>query len=114
MNSGDRLVPYAPPYGRYGAMIADEPALTREFLYAEEPDSLIDLRLIWSALYRNRYLMTVVVAVALALGVLSLLVMDPTYRAIASVEIDQQPVKVLGTEDAEPFGSAQEADRMLQ
>jgi polysaccharide biosynthesis transport protein len=114
MNSRDRALPYPPPYGRQVALIPDEPALTREFTYPEEPEGLIDLRLIWSAAYRNRYLVLIVLAVALALGVLSLLIMDPTYRAAASVEIDQQPVKVLGTEDSEPFGSTQEADRMLQ
>lgn len=114
MNSGDRALPYPGGHGGQLALIPHEPALIRDFGYHEAPESLIDLKDIWSALYRNRYLLLIVVGTALALGVLSLVLMDPTYRAVASVEIAPQPGKVLGTEDNDVLGTTQESDRMLQ
>ena len=89
------------------------PPLVREF--PEEPQSdLIDLRDIWSALWRNRFLILVVVALSLAAGMASLWIMKPIYQATATVEIDQQPIKVLGTEDLQPVGSSADIDRFLQ
>lgn len=115
MNSGDRPFPYAPAEGRQIALVPQEPALTLDYGgMGGVQENLIDIRSIWSAFYRNRYLMLVTMAVALSLGILSLVIMDPTYQAMASVEIDQQPVKVLGTEDTDALGGTQEADRMLQ
>jgi hypothetical protein len=54
-----------------------------------------------------------VIAVSLALGVLSLFLIHPTYRATSSVEIDDQAQKVLGTED-QPTTTNQDPDRLLQ
>lgn len=76
--------------------------------------SQIDLRAFWAALYRNRWIIAAVVAAALLAGVAITLLTPPTYRATASVQIDQQATKVLGTEDAQPFESGAEADRFLQ
>jgi capsular exopolysaccharide synthesis family protein len=81
---------------------------------ADDESASIDLRAIWSAAYRNRWLIVVVVAASLALGMASILLTTPTYRAEATVQIDQQTAKVLGTEDTEPVLPAQEADRFLQ
>ncbi|MEO5774011.1 MAG: polysaccharide biosynthesis tyrosine autokinase [Sphingomicrobium sp.] len=94
--------------------ITDGPALTQEFVYHPESGAnLIDLRKIWSSLWRNRLLVLAIVGACLALGVLSIFLTDPTYRATARIEIDDQPVKVLGTEEYKP-SSPQEADRFLQ
>jgi capsular exopolysaccharide synthesis family protein len=72
------------------------------------------LRAIWSAAYRNRWLILGVLAASLVLGVASILLTTPTYRAEATVQIDQRTAKVLGTEDTEPVLQAAEADRFLQ
>ena len=55
-----------------------------------------------------------VVLLALAAGVISILLTTPTYRARTTVQIEQQSAKILGTEDLDPVPSAQEAERFLQ
>lgn len=80
---------------------------------AEERQSL-DLRAILAALYRNRLLIATVIVLALAAGVISILLTTPTYRAQTTVQIDQQSAKILGTEDVEPSASPQETERFLQ
>jgi capsular exopolysaccharide synthesis family protein len=40
--------------------------------------------------------------------------MQPVYRGVATLEIDPNPVKVLGTEDTEPLMSSTETDRFMQ
>jgi succinoglycan biosynthesis transport protein ExoP len=95
-------------------MVAGDAALLRpEFVYEPERSGDIDLKKIWSALWRNRLLIGSIVAVALLLGVLSLFLITPTYQATASVEIEDQPTKVLGTEDFQSINS-DETDRLLQ
>lgn len=88
--------------------------LSSEFLYGSDPDNVFDFRKIWSAVWRNRLLIAAILAASLAFGVLSLFLTDPTYRATASIEINNQPVKVLGTEDFQQISSPQETDRLLQ
>jgi capsular exopolysaccharide synthesis family protein len=89
--------------------------LRPEFLYEPETASeLVDLRKIWSAIWRHRLLVMAIVAVTVALGVLALFLVHPTYRASASVEIEDQAVKVLGTEDMQPSSNGQDTDRLLQ
>ncbi|WP_051531652.1 GumC family protein [Sphingomonas sp. URHD0057] len=80
----------------------------------EHRGDLIDLRDIWLALWRNRYLILVVVAAFLAAGFIVTRLMTPMYMATASVAIDQQQDKVLGTEDSAPAGALQDTDRFLQ
>ena len=88
--------------------------LRPEFVYEPEtPSELLDLRKIWSAIWRHRLLVMAIVAVTLALGVLALFLVHPTFRASASVEIEDQAVKVLGTEDR-PSSGNQDTDRLLQ
>lgn len=74
----------------------------------------LEIRAIWSAIYRNWLLIAATVALALAGGLTTILLTSPTYRARATIQVDQQLVKLIGTEDAEPAPSAQEADRFLQ
>lgn len=89
-------------------------ALTPEFLYEPEAPDQFDLKKIWSAIRRNFLLIASIVAAALALGVISLFVISPTYRATASVEIANQSMKVLGTEEFQQINGSQESDRLLQ
>lgn len=96
-------------------VIADGGAmLSPEFLYGPDSPGSFDLRKVWSAAWRNRGLILAIMAASLALGVISLFLTDPTYRARASVEINNQPVKILGTEDSQPVTNSQETDRLLQ
>ena len=92
----------------------DAAVLTPEFLYDPPASDTIDLRTIWSAIWRNRMLGLAILAAAMAIGVLSLFLMSPTYRATASIEIANQPVKVLGTEDFQQTSGQQETDRLIQ
>lgn len=80
---------------------------------ASEPQGL-DFRSLWSAVHRNRYLILAVLAVALLIGLAATLLMTPVYRAEASVQIEQQTRRVLGTEDRESDSSVQDADRFLE
>ena len=96
-------------------MVRPDPMMLRpEFLYEPESTSeLLDLRKIWSAIWRHRLLVMAIVAVSVALGVLALFLVHPTYRATSSVEIEDQAVKVLGTEDVQA-SNGQDTDRLLQ
>jgi uncharacterized protein involved in exopolysaccharide biosynthesis len=96
------------------AVVDYEPALIPEFTYANPPEATIDLVKLWAAVWRNRLVIAAIVIVSLAFGVLSLFLSQPTYRATASVEINNQPIKVLGTEEFQQSGSSQETDRLLQ
>ena len=97
-------------------MVRNEAVMLRpEFVYEPESSSdLLDLRKIWSAVWRHRLLVMAIVAVTLALGVLALFLVHPTFRASASVEIEDQAVKVLGTEDRPVSSGNQDTDRLLQ
>jgi capsular exopolysaccharide synthesis family protein len=95
-------------------MVPQDATLLRpEFLYEPERTNEIDLKKIWSVLWRNRLLILSIIAVSLVLGVLSLFLVSPTYRASSSVEIEDQPTKVLGTEDFQQVGN-NDPDRLLQ
>jgi polysaccharide biosynthesis transport protein len=73
-----------------------------------------DLRAIWALLYRNRLAIILILAAAFLIGLASILFTPRVYQASASVQIDQQTTKVLGTEDTEPVIGGQDADRFLQ
>ena len=79
-----------------------------------EEEPAIDLRAVWSTVFRHRYVMIAIVVAALLLGVASVLLMPRKYTAEASIQIDQQVAKVLGTEDSEPQVAGSDADRFLQ
>ena len=95
-------------------VIGDSTILTPEPMVAPEAADTFDLKSIWSAIWRNRYLIMSIMVASLVLGILALFLTDPTYRATASIEINNQPVKVLGTEDFQPISNPLETDRLLQ
>lgn len=73
-----------------------------------------DIHALWLTIQREKFAIAAIMSVALALGVISLLVMTRIYEAHASVKIDQQVAKVLGTEENEPLASGIDAERFLQ
>lgn len=75
----------------------------------------LDLRAIWSAVYRNRLLILIVLVLAVAAGIAATMLTTPIYQATASVQIEQQASRVLeGQDDTNPGASTQDADRFLQ
>jgi succinoglycan biosynthesis transport protein ExoP len=80
----------------------------------DDAEPAIDLRAMWSTIFRHRYMMIAIVGIALLLGIGSALLMPRKYTAVSSIQIDQQVAKVLGTEDSEPQVAGSDADRFLQ
>lgn len=75
---------------------------------------LIDVRAIWSTVYRNRYLMIAALAVCILLGVVVTFLSTPIYKATAQVQIDMQAAKIIEGADVQSPTGAQDADRYLE
>ncbi|MCP8890709.1 GumC family protein [Sphingomonas faeni] len=73
---------------------------------------LIDVRAIWSTVYRNRFLMIGALVVCIALGVIVTFLSTPIYKATAQIQIDIQEAKII--EGADVKAPSQDADRFLQ
>ncbi len=73
-----------------------------------------DPRAVFATIKRNRWLAAGILLLALLLGILSILLTRPQYKATSSIQIDQQVAKVLGTEDNDQFQIAGDAERFLQ
>src|SRR5690606_12452354 len=56
-----------------------------------------DVKAIWSAVYRTRWIMLVIMSLAILAGMVSAMLSTPIYRASGSVQIDQTTAKVLVT-----------------
>ncbi|MFK4870450.1 GumC family protein [Novosphingobium sp. ZW T3_23] len=76
--------------------------------------SQIDLEGLRAALLRNKWIVAAICAAGLLLGVTVTFLTVPTYRAEASLQIDQQASRVLDAPDIEPVQAVQDADRFLQ
>ena len=63
---------------------------------------------------RNRWLMLGIMLTALAVGVASILLTKPVYRAEASIQIEPQALRILGTENVSPDTPKAESERYLQ
>ncbi|WP_431469993.1 GumC family protein [Sphingosinithalassobacter sp. LHW66-3] len=75
----------------------------------------IDLRALWAAVYRHRFFVAAIVAVAVALGVTATFLATPIFSSTATIQIDLQAAKILGeNSEIEQAGSAQGNDRFLQ
>lgn len=74
----------------------------------------INLRAVWSAIYRNRIKLIVTVVVALLIGLLITFLSTPIYRGEARIQIDQQSAQILQGTDVEPSESILDGDRFLQ
>jgi polysaccharide biosynthesis transport protein len=84
---------------------------------AREPNSRPDLRFnvtkLWGSIYRARFLITACLIGALALALAVTLLMDPTYRGVATVEVRLEAQRVLGTEDQTQGESQSDVERFL-
>jgi len=76
-------------------------------------EPLIDVHGVLQALYRNRYLILIVLVASLAIGAIWTLLSPRIYEATAQVEIGQEVESPLG-QDATSRTGSQEVDRMLQ
>jgi polysaccharide biosynthesis transport protein len=74
----------------------------------------IDLRSVWSAMYRNRFLVVSTIVAFLAIGVLITFLSTPIYKATARIQIDLQAAKILEGSDVEPTAALQDGERYLQ
>ena len=75
------------------------------------------VRIIWSAAYRSRYLILGIVVATMIVAMIATLLMHRTYRATASVQVEQQTSKVLGDSGAAeltPTESVFDADRFFE
>ena len=112
MNNQRNLAVPAPASG-YVAV----PQEALEFLYDDaggDEGSSIDLRAIWAALYRNRWIILAIMFLCMATAFGLAQLTAPTYRATATIQIDQQAAKILQSQDEEPNSAGSEADRFLQ
>ena len=74
----------------------------------------IDLRRVWSAVYRNRFLILAIVGLSLIGSIIITMLSTRIYSAQASVQVEQQTSRIMGSEDPEAMASMQDADRFLQ
>lgn len=81
---------------------------------AHDRSGPIDLRAVWSAVYRNRLKLLITIVVALLLGLLTTFLSTPIFRAEARIQIDQQSAQILQGTDVEPSDSILDGDRFLQ
>lgn len=80
----------------------------------QDTSSSIDLREIYAAIYRSRYILMGIIGACLLIGIAVTLLMTKKYDGIATVEVRQEAEKVLGTEaDREGASSKMDADRFL-
>ena len=75
---------------------------------------IIDLKAVWAAIFRLRYTITGITGGAVALGVLITFLTTPVFRAEATIQINQEAAKVIGTEESDISASIQDSDRFLQ
>lgn len=75
---------------------------------------IVNLREIWASVYRNRLWISVIIASCLFIGAIATLLMTPKYTATTVIQIDQEPKKVLGTEQTDASASIQDAERFLK
>ncbi|HEX7882985.1 MAG TPA: polysaccharide biosynthesis tyrosine autokinase [Afipia sp.] len=78
------------------------------------PTRAIDLRALWWIFVRNRVLMLTIMLVALVIGAASIWLPKPVYTARATIQIEPQAARILGTENITPDPGSSENNRMLQ
>jgi succinoglycan biosynthesis transport protein ExoP len=81
---------------------------------AEADEAKFDLRTLWAIVYRNRALFLAAIALSLAGGLAVTMLTTPIYRAVASIQIDQQSARVLQQQDIDAEEPQQDVDRFLQ
>jgi capsular exopolysaccharide synthesis family protein len=72
------------------------------------------LRQAWSAVYRNLRLILVIFALCIAASIALTMLATRQYEATATLKIDMESAKILGTEDANASAAVADAERFLQ
>lgn len=80
---------------------------------AEEAKFSLNFAAIRAAIYRSRFWILGIIVGTLLVGLIVTLLSTPIYRAQATVQIDQEAAKVLGTEDTNATANIQDSDRFL-
>lgn len=80
----------------------------------EVPTRGIDLQALWWMLVRNRVMMLAILLVALVIGAASIWLPKPVYTAQATIQIEPQTARILGTENITPDPGSTENNRILQ
>lgn len=65
----------------------------------------INLRDLWAPIYRSRFAVMAIFALVFGLAIVATLLIQPRYRATATVEVRAEAQKVLGTEDRNEAGT---------
>lgn len=73
----------------------------------------IDLRALWSIIYRNRYIIIGALAVCVTLGIVVTFLSTPIYRATARIQIDMEAAQIIKGGDVQPQSSG-DGDRYLE
>jgi len=82
--------------------------------YRQDSGTSIDLREIYAAVFRSRYILMGIIGACLVIGIAVTLLMTRKYDGIATVEVRQEAEKVLGTEaDREGASTKMDAERFL-
>ena len=74
----------------------------------------IDLQSLWAMLVRNRVLMGSILLLALLAGLASIWLIKPVYTAQATIQIEPQVPRIVGTEEVTPDAGRTESERLLQ
>ena len=72
------------------------------------------LEQLFTALYRQRWVIAAAVGLALAIGVVLTFALPKQYTAVAQVQLEQQTPQLLGDKDFDPQAPVQDANRFLQ
>jgi succinoglycan biosynthesis transport protein ExoP len=74
----------------------------------------LDLRGVWSAVYRNRYVVVIVLVLALIAGIITTMLMTRRYQAAVTLQIEQQAARVFEKQDADQAELGGDEERFLQ
>jgi len=80
----------------------------------DDDDDAFNLIHYWHLLLKYRWLVAGALVVGLAVGFVVTLLTTPIYRATATVQIDEEPQKVVAVESERPTQSASAADKFYQ
>ncbi|RYG89869.1 MAG: polysaccharide biosynthesis tyrosine autokinase [Alphaproteobacteria bacterium] len=76
--------------------------------------AVIDVRQVWSAFYRNRFIVLGVMAFALMAGLAVSLLTTPVFESTATVQIEQQTPTILQDSEVDPISPVADTERFLQ
>lgn len=103
------------PQGEQLVRLGEQPHVAySEHELGEVSGGGIDFAGLKSLIARNRWLVLTIILLCLAAGVASILLTKPVYRAEASIQIEPQGLRILGTEEVSPDAPKAESDRLLQ